>query len=242
MMRLGKFLVLILLLTGCGGGGQVPIINKSPARVIPKIYTVAVNDNFYSIIWQFGLDAEAVAKQNNLRKPYKLNPGQKLRLPANKTNKVVVAKITKQPQPKKPAVGDKKPKIITPAKSKPQVAPRAWHWPAKGRVISKFSSANGQNGISIAAPAGAGVRATAAGEVVYAGNGLRGYGNLVIVKHSPEFLSAYAHNRKILVREGERVAAQQTIAQVGDSGANRVKLHFEIRKNGKPIDPLRLLN
>lgn len=108
-------------------------------------------------------------------------------------------------------------------------------------MIAKFSPAKGQNGIKIAGPAGSPVRATAAGEVVYAGAGLRGYGNLIIVKHSPSYLSAYAHNRKILVREGQRIASGRQIAQMGNSDVGRTMLHFEIRKNGKPQDPLKFL-
>ena len=120
-------------------------------------------------------------------------------------------------------------------------APKRWRWPAQGELVGKFSRSGGQNGIRIAGKAGSPVRATAAGEVVYAGDGLRGYGNLIIIEHSPAYLSAYAHNRKLLVREGARIKSGQRIAQMGDSGADRVMLHFEIRRRGKPVDPLKFL-
>ena len=108
-------------------------------------------------------------------------------------------------------------------------------------MIGKFSHSKGQNGIKIAGADRSAIRATAAGEVVYAGEGLRGYGKLIIVKHSSSYLSAYAHNRKILVAEGERIKSGQQIAQMGSSGTDRTMLHFEIRKNGKPVDPLKFL-
>lgn len=111
-----------------------------------------------------------------------------------------------------------------------------------GKLISRFSRNKGRNGIQIAGASGSAIRSTAAGEVVYAGEGLRGYGKLIIVKHSPAYLSAYAHNRKIMVAEGERINSGQQIAQMGNSGTDRTMLHFEIRKDGKPVDPLKFLN
>lgn len=117
-----------------------------------------------------------------------------------------------------------------------------WTWPANGQVIVGFVPGDPtRQGIDIAGRAGDPVRAAAAGTVVYSGNGLIGYGELIIVKHSPGFLSAYGHNRKRLVHEGERVAAGQVIAEMGSTGASRDELHFEIRKNGKPVDPLAFL-
>lgn len=117
-----------------------------------------------------------------------------------------------------------------------------WSWPIKGMVIDSFYSAKSkQRGINIAAKEGVPVYAAASGKVVYSGNALRGYGNLIIIKHDSQYLSAYAHNKKNLVKEGQNVKCGQQIAQVGKSGVKSPKLHFEIRYNGKPIDPLRLL-
>ena len=115
-----------------------------------------------------------------------------------------------------------------------------WQWPSDGSVERKFSSAL-HKGVDITGKRGASVRATAPGVVVYSGTGVKGYGALVIVKHNEEFLSAYGHNDAILVKEGQSVAAGQQIAQMGSSGTNSVKLHFEIRRRGKPVDPLTLL-
>ncbi|TCJ98761.1 lipoprotein NlpD [Volucribacter psittacicida] len=118
----------------------------------------------------------------------------------------------------------------------------AWRWPANGKIIQGFSSADGGNkGIDISGSRGQAVNAAAAGTVVYAGNALRGYGNLIIIKHNDDYLSAYAHNESILVKEQQTVSAGQQIAKMGSSGTNEVKLHFEIRYRGKSVDPLRYL-
>lgn len=113
-----------------------------------------------------------------------------------------------------------------------------WRWPAQGSLIKRFQSGDAIPGIEIAGNAGDPVRAAADGVVVYSGNGLVGYGELVIIKHSDTFLSAYGHNRKRLVKEGQRVTAGQPIAEMGSTGASRNELEFQIRKDGNPVDPL----
>ncbi|MET0441460.1 MAG: peptidoglycan DD-metalloendopeptidase family protein [Casimicrobiaceae bacterium] len=116
-----------------------------------------------------------------------------------------------------------------------------WVWPARGKIVGTFSDTANLKGIDIAGNAGQPVVASAGGTVVYAGTGLRGYGKLIIVKHNKTYLSAYAHNRDILVKEGEKVAKGQKIAEMGNTDASEVKLHFEIRRQGKPMDPTRYL-
>ena len=116
-----------------------------------------------------------------------------------------------------------------------------WAWPAKGKIVAGFSETANLKGIDIAGTAGEPVRASAAGRVVYAGSGLRGYGKLIIIKHNATYLSAYAHNREILVKEGQQVTRGQKIAEMGNSDADQVKLHFEIRRLGKPMDPAKYL-
>ena len=111
-----------------------------------------------------------------------------------------------------------------------------WQWPARGTVISQFSSLN--KGINIKGERGDPIFATAAGKVVYSGNGLRGYGNLIIIKHNSTFLTAYAHNSRILVKNGAWVSAGQQIAEMGNTGTKQTMLHFEIRRHGQPINPL----
>ena len=115
----------------------------------------------------------------------------------------------------------------------------SWTWPAQGKVVARFSES--RKGIDIAGKSGDPVLAAAAGKVMYAGNGIRGYGNLVIVKHNSSLLSAYAHNKTILVKEGQSVTRGQKIAEMGDSDADSVMLHFEIRQQGKPVDPMKFL-
>ncbi|MEC6799004.1 peptidoglycan DD-metalloendopeptidase family protein [Photobacterium sp. S4TG1] len=145
-----------------------------------------------------------------------------------KVNKPVTTKpVTTKPVVTKPAV---------------QVSSSGWAWPVKGKVIAGFSNAdNGNKGIDITAARGTPIRAASAGKVVYAGDALRGYGNLVIIKHNEDYLSAYAHNDKILVKEQQSVKAGQEIATMGSSGASSVRLHFEIRYKGKSVDPMRFL-
>ena len=140
---------------------------------------------------------------------------------------------------------------MVPAEASPAPSPQSaaagnddqlnWAWPAKGKVIAGFSDSANLKGIDIAGIAGSPVRASAAGRVVYAGAGLRGYGKLIIIKHNATYLSAYAHNREILVKEGQQVARGQQIAEMGSTDADQVKLHFEIRRFGKPMDPARFL-
>jgi lipoprotein NlpD len=133
----------------------------------------------------------------------------------------------------------------TPAPAVPVVPPASagddveWAWPVKGKVMTTFTDAN--KGIDIAGTKGAAVNAAANGKVIYSGSGLRGYGRLVIIKHNVTWFSAYAHNDKIVVAEGQEVKRGQKIAEMGNSDADQVKLHFEIRKNGKPSDPLKFL-
>lgn len=141
-----------------------------------------------------------------------------------------------------PSPAASRPAVDAPAQDTAVAASRvdSWLWPAEGTLIGRFGAAGGK-GIDLVGARNTPIKAVAPGKVVYSGSGLRGYGQLIIVKHAGEFLSAYAHNEAILVKEGETVAAGQKIALMGDSGADRVKLHFEIRRYGKPLDPLAYL-
>lgn len=136
-------------------------------------------------------------------------------------------------------------KVAQPALPVPPVTASTvvgWLWPVEGKVIRQFSPQDAlSKGIDIGGSEGAPVKAARQGEVVYAGSGLKGYGNLVIIRHDDVHISAYAHNRAILVREGQQVRQGETIAELGMTGVQSPKLHFEIRENGKPVDPLRLL-
>ena len=172
-----------------------------------------------------------------------------LRLPYSEEN---LAAMTKSAPPAKPAATPPKPEVAKPAAPVPATRPEAqaaaegdnekieWGWPAGGRVSAGFSDP-ANKGVDIAGKKGEPVFASASGKVVYIGEGLRGYGKLVIVKHNNTYLSAYAHNDAILVKEQQSVVKGQKIAEIGSSGADTTKLHFEIRRQGKPVDPLRFL-
>ena len=255
-LGIGIIAVVVIFMGACALHAP-PVINKSPSRKIPEAYAVKPGDSIYNISWSVGLDFLDIAKWNNLKPPYAIKPGQVIRLrqqtvktassnsasnPASsQVKQLVVATIlpAKQPTPTvtDTAVGD--------TSAAPAVAfskaPGKWNWPAQGKLTGKYSPAKGSNGIQITGAAGSAIKATAAGDVVYVGEGLRGYGKLIIVKHSPRFLSAYAHNRDILVKEGQTIKSGQQIARMGNSGTQTTMLHFEIREDGKPVDPLKYL-
>lgn len=155
--------------------------------------------------------------------------------------------INSKPAPIKQPVSQSKPvKTTVQAKPKPQPAqnsgPIKWQWPSNGSVIGYYKTKGTVNkGINISGNKGSPVKAAASGRVVYAGNGLLGYGNLVIVEHNQQFLSAYAHNSRVLVKESDKVKVGQKIAEMGSTGADRIMLHFEIRRDGKPMNPLKYL-
>jgi lipoprotein NlpD len=161
-----------------------------------------------------------------------------LRLPYSEQNVAALsrgeAKPEARPEPVKPAVAS-----VAPA---PERDPEAieFAWPARGRILAGFAEPNNK-GVDIAGKPGDPVLAAAPGRVMYTGTGIRGYGKLIVIKHDNNFNSVYAHNREILVKEGQNVSKGQRIAELGDTDADAPKLHFEIRKSGKPVDPMRYL-
>lgn len=220
------------------------------------MYTVRKGDTLYSIAFRYGLAFQKLAQWNHISKPFVIYPGQKLSFKApNKKQKAITqsnpgirlskssAQSVKAPvtSTKTPVKSSAKQAANASAQSK-TATPTRWQWPVKGRLISSFNASDpGRKGIDIAGNEGERIRAAAAGKVVYSGNGLRGYGELIIVKHANGYLTAYAHNRKRLVAEGNQVKAGQSIAELGSTEAVRPMLHFEIRINGKPVDPLKYL-
>jgi len=221
------------LFSACSSNNYAPISNlERPKTVTKGTYVVRSGDTLFSIAWRYGRDYRELAKANGIRWPYTIFAGQRISL----SKRPASSQVTKQQTQL-----EKKPQQKQTMQLKPQPVmakgPVVWSWPVKGTIIAKFSS-TANKGIDIKARKGLPVKAAAAGTVVYAGSGLVGYGNLVIIKHSETFLSAYAHNKKILVSENKKVKAGEKIAEIGSSGANETKLHFEIRKNGKPVNPL----
>jgi lipoprotein NlpD len=248
-----SLVILITTLVACSGPAVIPVSDLSGANSSDKARVVAEGDSLYQISWEAGLDYRDVARWNNLDPPYRLNMGQLIYLSDQRTS----GNVSPVPSRSQPVVVEVSP-IISPADTEPSVesptidnkatvaiAPietgHGWVWPADGVVIGRFEDNTGDNGIDISGQSGDPIQAAAAGKVVYAGTGLRGYGLLLIIKHDETYLSAYAHNRAVMTKEGDEVGKGQVIAEMGQTGAESPRLHFEIRKDGKPVDPLRYL-
>ncbi|AXL51526.1 peptidase [Paraburkholderia caffeinilytica] len=223
---------LLAVLAACGS-----------APVGPGFYRVERGDTLSKIARSNRQSVQSIVRWNNLTNADSIEVGQVLRVAppgngaaaastggATRSSGAGSASASAAPRP-------------APADSAPTSAPASTIslvWPADGTVIRRFDGANSK-GIDISAAAGTPVVAAAPGTVVYAGNGLRGYGNLLILKHNADYLTAYAHNRALLVKEGQSVARGEKIAEMGDTDTDRVMLHFELRYQGRSIDPSRAL-
>jgi len=211
-------------------------------------HTVLLGDTLYSIAWRHRIDYKQLASWNRIRPPYTIYAGQRLRVKKPSTSS---AGANTQRVPKKSSTAATGKKKTAKQASKPakKVASKSikpykhdWAWPTKGKVIKTYSTKlGGSKGIDIAGKVGQPILAASAGKVVYSGNGLSGYGNLIIVQHNEQYFSAYAHNKKLFVQEGGLVKRGEKIAELGSSGTTTPKLHFEIRYNGKPVDPIKHL-
>ena len=228
-------LLLVFLITGCAG--LPPIYTMAGGT---GTYVVRKGDSLYSIAFRYGLDYKSLARINGVRPPYTIYVNQSIRLRGSGKlpEKDAGPGSTQSPSKSSSTPLSKRPG----AHIVPTASVASWRWPLKGRVLNRFSLVQPVNkGIDIAGDIGDTVTASADGVVVYAGGNLKGYGQLVIVKHNDNFLSAYGNNEKMLVKEGEKVRAGKSIARVGKSVANVEMLHFEIRRDGKPVDPLKYL-
>lgn len=264
-VRLGAGLCVSLLLgllggcaTSTGTSESLETRQAGPAARQPVTqgqYRVRRGDTLYSIASRHGWDWKALAERNRIPAPYTIRVGQVIRFAgsgpvvpmattASSSSGAARAPVTTTAPVQ---VAAATPVVVAPSATPsstaaPAVSASGWAWPANGQLIGLFSSNSSLNkGIDIAGELGQPVLAASSGNVVYAGSGLRGYGELVIIKHSDTYVSAYGHNRRLLVREGQQVKAGQTIAEMGATGTDRVKLHFEIRRQGKPVDPLQYL-
>ena len=231
-------------------------------------YQVQKGETLYSIAWKAGIDFRLLAQMNNISKPYEIFPGQKLNLSQgtisiakNKTIKQPVTEIKTTQKNNKKTIAKENPEEYgknqtnQKVQKKVQKEPikkietdsfphkvRKWRYPSDGKIIDTYSTKeNGNRGIDFGGRPGDPIIAAADGKVVYAGSALRGFGNLIIVKHNNDYLSAYAHNRALLVKEQDWVKAGQVIAEMGSSGTDKVKLHFEIRFRGRTVNPLKYL-
>ncbi|MCB5225538.1 peptidoglycan DD-metalloendopeptidase family protein [Alishewanella sp. 16-MA] len=250
------------MLTGCAGSSTPAPVTTLEIRkqqhqlrqqqtLSGRSYQVQRGDTLYSIAFRAGQDFRTVAARNNIKAPYTIYPGQIIQLQAGTAAKIkgsVTPTTSKSSTVKSVAASSQKgyvqersPVNITQSAST-AVGRVSWQWPVKGPILARFSTAEqGNKGVDIGGSAGSRINAAADGQVVYAGNALRGYGNLIIIKHNDDYLSAYAHNKRLLVKERQDVKAGQQIAEMGDTDAVDTRLHFEIRFRGQSVDPLRYL-
>lgn len=216
----------LVVISGCITKPQpvaLPPVTEGWRKVsaIRNAYIVQPQDTIYSVAWAFGIDYRDLAIKNNLGPPYNIHPGQSLRITLEDGML---------------AVGKNRNGELTISDIK---SLKGWVWPSSGKIISTFSNKpDGNNGIDIAGRYGQNVVASNRGQVVYSGIGIRSYGKLIIIKHSDDYLTAYAYNKNVLVAEGERVRVGQKIATMGKNDEGKAVLHFEIRRLGERVDPL----
>jgi lipoprotein NlpD len=239
VMKIVGVIVCSCYLSGCTSDiASAPVVNgwHQPAAASQE-YVVRSGDTLYSVAWAFGLDYRSLAQANHLQPPYAIKAGQRLKMTAQSSGSTQQGTYQKESYD----AGRVTPSVVTTSNQFNQPVSH-WLWPTQGSLVSKFSlSAKGYSGVEIAGHLGQPVSAAAAGEVVYSGMGVRGYGNLIIIKHNNSYLSAYAFNQKRLVAVGQEVVPGQEIALMGQNNAGKTLLYFEIRKDGKPVDPLRYL-
>ncbi|MET0987474.1 MAG: peptidoglycan DD-metalloendopeptidase family protein [Steroidobacteraceae bacterium] len=197
---------------------------STPER--PAAYTVRSGDTLYSIATRYDLDFRVLARWNDIGPDYRIYPGQKLRLSPRGGHATATAKT---------------PTKSSPAPQTPTGPPVQWQWPAKGTAFARTQRPNGGQGLTIQGELNQSIRAAGPGRVVYTGSGLLGYGQLLIIKHNDAYLSAYAHTSSMLVKEGDIVTGGQPVATMGAGAQGQPMLYFEIRVNGKPVDPLLFL-
>ncbi len=222
------------------------VMIKPPIRVArgPGWYMVKKSDTLYSIAWRYGLDYMQLAKWNEIDVSTPIHPGQRLRLiKPDRQAGVAGAGAPAKPATTATASNNTSRSAVAGGDGGASSSrdPGEWVWPTKGKPLNTFMASRlDRRGIDIAGKLGQSVQAAADGRVVYSGNGLAGYGNLIIIKHSDTYLSAYAYCQERLVQEGAAVKAGRVVAKMGDKDGTS-KLHFEIRRNGKPVDPMKYL-
>jgi lipoprotein NlpD len=245
-----------LAVTGCTAyRGREPIseaqasVQRRHVDHIPLFHAIVRGDTLFSIAWRYGLDYRQLAVRNKLSEPYRIYAGRRLVLrpfePRTDTGGVETAsgRSGRQETQERRTDGDGDSLHRTQTAGSvgggghKAVSGIDWRWPVRGQVTAPAPDSD-KFGVEILGQEGAAVRAAAPGEVVYSGDRLVGYGKLIIIRHNDAYLSAYGHNRKLMVSEGLKVAAGQQIAEMGSSGTDKSKLYFEIRRNGKPVPPL----
>lgn len=225
-----------LMLTACSSSKSAKS-TRNEGTFSGAVYTVKRGDTLSKISRVTGSSVGELARLNGIPAPYTIQVGQRIRIKgsgaAGRPKTTATAKNRVPARAQKTTIAK-----VTP----PPVGARCWLWPTRGNIVEPFSDSDGANkGIDISGSRGQPVYASGAGMVVYVGNQLRGYGNLVMIKHSEEYITAYAHNDTMLVNTGEKVKAGQKIATMGSTGADSVRLHFQIRYRATAIDPQRYL-
>jgi lipoprotein NlpD len=222
-------LVAAVLLAACGPAARRDHTPDSQ-------HVVRSGETLYTIAWRYGRDYRDLARWNRLGDGSLIYPGQVIQLDPPSGARAAASS--------KPAAGSGSParRDPEPLPSIPAEAPPPWAWPTSGQVVVEFGGRPGSGtGVLIDGRTGQAIRAAAGGRVVYSGGGLIGYGQLIIIKHNDTYLSAYGHNASLLVREGEAIEKGQRIATMGEGPGREPRLHFEIRRNGKPVDPRQFL-
>lgn len=229
-------LLSILILISCSARNNLaPVIDlhakTKKNSFSTKQYTVNKGDTLYSIAWRHDMDYRQLATLNRLSSPYALRIDQKITLSPKRTKQTFrVSKANNSHRSRRAVFSTKPSKVLS------------WRWPMKGKIVNSYAPYRGNKGIDIAGFRQQKIMASAGGRVAYAGNGLPGYGNLIIIKHKNNFLSAYAYNKRLLVKEGQLVKTGQVIATMGRINSQQWGVHFEIRKAGKPVNPLKFLS
>ncbi len=219
-----------IVLAGCGTSNRAPITSAGGSAASGSgVHVVQRGDTLYSIARRHNVSVNQLLSLNNISNASQIEVGQRLRLGTG----APATAATRTPAASTPSASSSSPRVASDARLV------SWDWPVRGNIISQYSEST--RGIDIAGSIGDPVKAAAAGTVSYVGNGLRGLGNLILITHSNGFISAYAHNDKLLVKQNERVTKGQKIAELGQSDTTSPRLHFEIRRNGSPVNPLSYL-
>nr|WP_228254888.1 peptidoglycan DD-metalloendopeptidase family protein [Aquirhabdus parva] len=245
--------ILVAVVTSLVGCASAPSTTRSTRAVLPAptFYTVQSGDTISKIAMRYGLDYQNVARMNQIGSDYVIYVGQRLRL-VDSGNRPQVAPIapdrplTAQPLSTGPITSPAPttytpPQVVSQPGSTAAYGAIAWRWPTDNPVTQSFNVSQQVKGLRFSGNAGDPVRAAAEGTVIYASNGLPEYGNLVLIQHANGYITAYAHNQRLLVQEKTKVSAGQQVAEMGSSGTNRVMLEFQVRLNGKPMDPALVL-
>ncbi|RLA16544.1 MAG: hypothetical protein DRQ62_16060 [Gammaproteobacteria bacterium] len=245
-MRANHLIVLLLVifsLAGCAAQrGSAPVTDRSGKATASgeRWVTVRRGDTLFSISFAHGRSHLSVAKLNRIKPPYTIYPGQRIKVSGKPAARTASKKTGVKKQTASSNASTKRTKNSRRSTSKSSSV--KWTWPANGKVIRAYSAnAPRKKGIGISGSRGQAIKAAAAGKVVYSGDGLLGYGNLIIVKHNETYLSAYAHSLKVFVKEGQVVKKGQKVASMGNNENGNPMLHFEIRRHGKPVNPVSYL-